>query len=502
VSIDDLRLVIDSWEAQTARTRQKVTSVIRAFWSWAEEQGHIALSPAARIRRPRAEHKVARVLPLDAHGRLLTATPEPRDRLGLFCLLELGLRRSELAGIQFRDFDADRGWLRVYGKGQKERVLPLRGPILAELRLALASDLPHLGRPPAGDDFLLYPVRRYADGKGTEGQLRAAYRAFPKTRPSVQAVHRWWYRHAQAAGLVGPGVTAGLNMHRARHTFAMELRRVAGIDAASHALGHSNLSTTLGIYGHRDNSDLERAMDAYNRMALNRTSKAFPPKHPEKCRYLSQKVETVGIEPTKGSPRASPNAPDAHGRRLYAALILLWQGALRCFEALALTENDLDESSGTIIIRHGKGDKTATIKMAAWAWPFLNEWRDIRTTLPDPTGTLICVIGPGHGAACATAGEPLATTQMRSMVRAIARTAGVKRRCAPHQLRHAWAVQAYTAGVPLRAIQLHLRHENIGITDTYLQGLGVGVAHDQVYQQSVPLIPATELLTAMAGGRR
>jgi integrase len=52
-------------------------------------------------------------------------------------------------------------------------------------------------------------------------------------------------------------------MHQARHTFAMELRRVAGIDAASHALGHSDLSTTLGIYGHRDDSDLETAMEAY-----------------------------------------------------------------------------------------------------------------------------------------------------------------------------------------------------------------------------------------------
>jgi integrase len=275
VSIDDLRLVIDSWEAQTARTRQKVTSVIRAFWSWMEEQGHIALSPAARIRRPRAERKVARVLPLDARGKLLEATPQPRDRLGLFCLLELGLRRAELAGIQFRDFDPDRGWLRVLGKGQKERVLPLRGPILAELRLALASDLPHVGRPPQGDDYLLYPIRRYADGKGIEGQLRVAYCAFPKDRPSPQAVHRWWYRHAQAAGLVGPGVTSGLNMHRARHTFAMELRRVAGIDAASHALGHSDLSTTLGIYGHRDDSDLERAMEQY--AAWRQTEPTVPP---------------------------------------------------------------------------------------------------------------------------------------------------------------------------------------------------------------------------------
>ena len=55
----------------------------------------------------------------------------------------------------------------------------------------------------------------------------------------------------------------GLNMHLARHTYATELRRVAGIDAASQALGHADLNTTLGIYGHRDQTDLETAMDAY-----------------------------------------------------------------------------------------------------------------------------------------------------------------------------------------------------------------------------------------------
>ena len=52
-------------------------------------------------------------------------------------------------------------------------------------------------------------------------------------------------------------------MHSARHTFATELRRVAGVEAASQALGHSDLSTTLGIYGHQDQRDLERAMDAF-----------------------------------------------------------------------------------------------------------------------------------------------------------------------------------------------------------------------------------------------
>jgi hypothetical protein len=54
----------------------------------------------------------------------------------------------------------------------------------------------------------------------------------------------WWYRQLQAAGLVGRGITHGLNMHLPRHTFATELRRVAGIDAASQALGHADLNTT------------------------------------------------------------------------------------------------------------------------------------------------------------------------------------------------------------------------------------------------------------------
>lgn len=97
VGVEDLREVIDLWSMRSARTRQKVTSVVRAFWGWMEEQGHIAISPAARIRRPRAERKVARVLPLDAQPRLLSAAGQPRDRLALFCLLVLGLRRSELA---------------------------------------------------------------------------------------------------------------------------------------------------------------------------------------------------------------------------------------------------------------------------------------------------------------------------------------------------------------------------------------------------------------------
>jgi integrase len=153
--------------------------------------------------------------------------------------------------------------LRVRGKGQKERLLPLRGPILAELRLCLSTDLPHLGRPPQGDDYLLYPIRTFADGKGSEGQLSAQARVPEGPAEPAGGASLVVSAGAEAPGSSAPGVTSGLNMHQARHTFAMELRRVAGIDAASHALGHADLSTTLGIYGHRDASATLSAMERY-----------------------------------------------------------------------------------------------------------------------------------------------------------------------------------------------------------------------------------------------
>jgi site-specific recombinase XerD len=254
VTVDDLRDVIDLWANREARTRAKVTSVIRAFWTWAEEQDHVPFSPAAKLRRPRAPRKSAPLLPLNTDARLLNATKQPRDRCALLLLLDAGLRRSELSGVRVHDIDLSRRQITVFGKGQKSRVIPLRGRLVLELEHYMLEPLPLLGRPPEPDDFLLYPEKRTEGGR-----ILAAY---PKRRMSGPTIHRWWYRNLQAADLVGAGMTSGLNMHRARHTFATDLRRVADLGAASQALGHSDLSTTASIYGHYDLSDLERAMEA------------------------------------------------------------------------------------------------------------------------------------------------------------------------------------------------------------------------------------------------
>jgi Phage integrase, N-terminal SAM-like domain len=82
VSTEDLREVIDTWAMRHARTRAKVTSVIRAFWVWAEDEGHIPFSPASKIRRPRAPQRQLRCfLPtsmtfcLAARGTRATVSP-------------------------------------------------------------------------------------------------------------------------------------------------------------------------------------------------------------------------------------------------------------------------------------------------------------------------------------------------------------------------------------------------------------------------------------------
>jgi integrase len=154
----------------------------------------------------------------------------------------LAIREQAITGVRPQDVDLGRRHVTVFGKGQKSRVIPLRGRIVLEIERYLLDPLPFLGRVPEPDDFVLYPEKRTAGGR-----ILAAY---PKRRMSSPTVHRWWYRHLQAAELVGAGMTSGLNMHRARHTFATDLRRVADLGAASQALGHSDLSTTAAIYGH------------------------------------------------------------------------------------------------------------------------------------------------------------------------------------------------------------------------------------------------------------
>jgi integrase/recombinase XerD len=71
----------------------------------------------------------------------------------------------------------------------------------------------------------------------------------------------------------------------------------------------------------------------------------------------------------------------------------------------------------------------------------------------------------------------------------VARRAGVRRRFAPHQLRHAHAVEMAREGVPLIVIQRQLGHTNLGITSVYLQGIDNAEIIDTVHGRRAPMVP-------------
>ena len=173
---------------------------------------------------------------------------------------------------------------------------------------------------------------------------------------------------------------------------------------------------------------------------------------------------------------------------------MLWRAGLRICEALALAEADLDARRGSLLVRRGKGGRRREVGMDDWAWEQLEPWLQARVELP--VGPLFCVVNG------ATRGRPWAAAAARSELRRVAREAGVRRRFAPHQLRHAHAVEMAREGVPLIVIQRQLGHTNLGITSIYLQGIDNTEIIDTVHARRAPMVPVHSSLArdAATGG--
>ncbi len=111
---------------------------------------------------------------------------------------------------------------------------------------------------------------------------------------------------------------------------------------------------------------------------------------------------------------------DRHRLRIRALIAVLWRGGLRISEALALNETDVDERRGSLLVRHGKGDKRREAGMDQFGFEQLNAWLAHRVLLPP--GPLFCVIdGP-------TRGRRWSDTAARAELRQLAIDAGVRRR--------------------------------------------------------------------------
>jgi len=175
-----------------------------------------------------------------------------------------------------------------------------------------------------------------------------------------------------------------------------------------------------------------------------------------------------------------------YGARLRALIVVLWRARLRIHEALALGEADLDPRRGSLLVRRGKGGRRREVGMDDWAWEQLQPWLTARVDLP--VGPLLCIAtGPTRGRAWSAGAA-------RTELRHAAAKAGVRRRFAPHQLRHAHAVEMAREGVPLIVIQRQLGHSNLGITSVYLQGIDSGEIIETVHARRAPMLPVSASL--------
>jgi site-specific recombinase XerD len=172
-----------------------------------------------------------------------------------------------------------------------------------------------------------------------------------------------------------------------------------------------------------------------------------------------------------------------YGHRLNGLIVVLWRGGLRINEALSLSETDLDERRGSILIRHGKNDRRREVGMDPWGWSALQPWLAERSKLP--VGPLLCVIvGP-------TGGHAWSASAARLELHRTAIAAGVRRRLAPHQLRHAHAVELLHEGIPLPLIQRQLGHAYLSTTGTYLQGISSEEIISTVRARRAPMMHAS-----------
>jgi integrase len=169
-----------------------------------------------------------------------------------------------------------------------------------------------------------------------------------------------------------------------------------------------------------------------------------------------------------------------HGRRLRGLIVVLWRAGLRIHEALALPRLTWMRAAGRCWCGAARAVAAArsawtTARGSSLSPGSRREWR-CRSIRCSASST-----APRAGAR----GRP---PPPRSELRRVARQPGVRRRFAPHQLRHAHAVETARERVPLIVIQRQLGHTNLGITSIYLQGIDNAEITDTVHARRAPMV--------------
>lgn len=151
-----------------------------------------------------------------------------------------------------------------------------------------------------------------------------------------------------------------------------------------------------------------------------------------------------------------------------ALVSVLWCAGIRISEALALMPRDIRGDS--LLIRHGKGDRSRVVGVRPEAAPLLGAWLDARFRLGlNGRKPVFCSVADGsRGAGVRAPGQPLDPSYVRRLLPKLADRAGIEKRVHPHGLRHSHATGLVERGAALHVIAGQLGHASTATTDAYL----------------------------------
>ena len=226
---EDILAYLATLTGKSARTSARRLSSLRRFFQYLAREGRIDHDPCARIAAPRIGRPLPKSLTEEEVESLLnapdtaTATGQ-RDRAMLEVLYATGLRVSELVGLQLGQVNLRHGVLRVLGKGNKERLVPL------------------------GEEASDWVEKFIRQGRAELLPGPPVDTLFPSRRGRMMTRQTFWHavkRHARRAG-----IGKALSPHVLRHAFATHLlNHGADLRVVQMLLGHSDISTTQ-IYTH------------------------------------------------------------------------------------------------------------------------------------------------------------------------------------------------------------------------------------------------------------
>lgn len=227
----------------SAKSIARFISTIRSFHQFALREKYAAKDPTVLIETPKYERRLPDVLEVDEVIRLLE-TPDMsknngyRDRAMLELLYATGMRVTELINLKVEDVNLIMGFVRVFGKGSKERIVPLGETIIDILETYIETVRPQLLKKTVTDNLFLN-----MHGK-------------PLSRQAI------WKMIKQNG--VKAEIFKTLTPHTLRHSFATHLlENGADLRAVQEMLGHADISTTQ-LYTHVSKSQIRKIYNQFH----------------------------------------------------------------------------------------------------------------------------------------------------------------------------------------------------------------------------------------------